>query len=136
MNDKHPVEVMMRRWLDAVLAGDWDTLADTIAEDHRFEDRRLGMKIALDKAGNIEQARVMGDLAKEWNFDVDLDVIETRGDRVGLVRQTYHSSDYLVSVLALMRLDENDLNAVFILFDEDDLGGAQAELEALAEPFA
>lgn len=132
MNDKYPVVATVRRWVDALVAGDWDALADTLAADHRFEDRRLGMKSTLDKAGSIQQARVIADLGRAQQFQVDLDIIEVRGDRLALVRQVYRSSSYEVSVLAVTEVDDSGLTRVFIVFDEDDLRAARAELEALS----
>jgi hypothetical protein len=124
--------VAMRKWADALLAGDWSALAETIADDHRFEDRRLGMRSVLNKAGSIEQAQVIADLGKEMPFRVELEVVDTRSERLALVRQSYRSSDYLISFLAVAEVDDYGRNAVFTVFDDEDLDAALAEIEAMA----
>jgi hypothetical protein len=131
-SNDHAVLQNMRRYIDALLAGDWDALADAVSDEHRLEDRRLGMKVTLDKAGNIEQARVIAELAVERNLAIDLDIIETRGERLALVRQVYRASDFTICLLVVMGVDENGRTPVFIVFDEADLDAARAELDALA----
>jgi hypothetical protein len=132
LNDDHAVLLNMRRYVTALVAGDWDALADAVADEHLLEDRRLGMKVTLDKAGNIEQARVIADLAVDRDLTIDLDVIETRGERLALIRQVYRAEDFVIPVLVVMEVDDNGRTPLFIVFDEDDLAAARAELEALA----
>ncbi len=132
LTDTLPVMATMQRWVDALLDEDWTALAETVADDHRFEDRRLGMKSVLDKAGSIVQAQVIAELGKEMPFNVELDVVETRGDRLALIRQSYRSSDYVISFLAVAEVDDNGLNKVFIVFDDEDLAGALTELDDMA----
>jgi hypothetical protein len=132
LNDDHAVLLNMRRYVSALVAGDWEALADAVADEHRLEDRRLGMKVTLDKAGNIEQARVIADLAVDKDLTVDLDVVETRGERLALVRQVYRAEDFVISVLVVMEVDDSGRTPLFIAFDEDNLDAARAELDALA----
>jgi hypothetical protein len=124
----------MRRYNDALLARDWDTLADALAAEHRFEDRRLGMKVTLDRAGNIQQAQVMADLAEGREISVDLELIEVRGERLALVRQVYRDSDYAVPLLVVIEVDEDGRTPVFIVFDEDAMDAARSQLEAMVGP--
>ena len=131
MSGEHLAMAIMRRYVDAILTRDWKALADTIAEDHRFEDRRLGMKSTLDKAGNIEQARVMADLGAGSDESIDFSIVETRGERHALVRQVYRASGYAVPFLAVIELDADGRSLNFIVFDESDVEGARAELEAM-----
>ena len=128
MPDANLATAAVRRWVDALVAGDWTALAETIAEEHRLEDRRLGMKGVLDKAGNIKQAQViraLGDLV------VDVDFLETRGDRFALVRQTYRASEFEVTILGVCEVDDAGRVVAFINLDEDDLDAARATLDAL-----
>jgi hypothetical protein len=127
----HPALRNMRRYVDALLAGHWDVLADAVSDEHRFEDRRLGMKLRLDKAGNIEQARVIAQLAMESDLAIDLELIESRGESLALIRQVYRASDFLICVLVVIEVDENGRTPLFIVFDEADLDAARAELDAL-----
>ena len=128
MSENPPVLVTMRRYVDALLAGDWEALAGTLADDHVFEDRRLAMGNTLDKAGNIAQAQVLAELGKDQPFEVDLDVIETRGDRSALVRQVYRSGDYAIRLLAVIQVNDAGRTTTFTVFDEDDVNAARAEL--------
>src|SRR5688500_11731138 len=109
----------MRRYVDAVITRDWTALADVLADDHRFEDRRVGMKSTLDKVGNIEQARVIADLGASSDQSIDFSIIETRGEHHALVRQVYRGFDFAVPILAVIELDAEGRSLIFIVFDED-----------------
>lgn len=128
MNEDNLATATIRRWVDALVAGDWNALADTLAESHRLEDRRLGLKGTLDKAGNKKQAQVIRDLGV---LAVDVDFLETRGERFALVRQTYRASDFSVTILGVCEVDATGRVLTFINLDEDDLDGAHAALVAL-----
>ncbi|MEX2394727.1 MAG: hypothetical protein WD826_09650 [Actinomycetota bacterium] len=129
MNQDNLATAAIRRYFDALLAGDWNALADTIAESHRFEDRRLGLKFTLDKAGNIEQAHVIHDFGSST---IDFDLLETRGDRFALVRQTFHS-DFAVTSLGVCEVDEAARIVRYVIFDEDDIETARTTLDAVAK---
>lgn len=131
MGDEHPVLENMRRYLDAMTAGDMSVLTELVSDDHRWEDRRTGMRMVLDKQGNLQQARVMADHAKEHGLEVDLDLVEARGDRIALIRQVHRTAGYVIPLLVVMQVDADGRASVFVVFDEDDLSGAGAELDAL-----
>jgi hypothetical protein len=121
----------MRRYVDALLAGDWATVGDTLSDEHRFEDRRSGLRVTLDKAGNIEQARVIADIGVTA---IDLELVEARDERVALIRQTYSGADtdFDVALLVAGQVDDDGRMLTFVCFDENDLEAARAELDVLA----
>src|SRR5688572_29510359 len=116
MSGEHLAMVSMRRYVDAILTRDWKALADVLAADHHFEDRRVGMRFTLDKAGNVEQARVMADLGTGSDLAIDFSIIETRGEHHALVRQVYRAFDFAVSILAAIELDADGRSLIFIVF--------------------
>ena len=137
MNDRTLVHATMRRYVEALLDGDWDALAGTLAEDHVLDDRRVGMRSTFDKAGSVEQARVLAALATDQQtyggadepFRIDVDFIETRGERLALVRQVYRAAGLAVAILGVMEVNANAQTVAFIAFDEDNLDAARTELE-------
>ncbi len=118
-----------RRYHAALLAHDWNTLADTLAEAFFAEDRRAFMAATRDKSEAIEQARVVAGLGIE---SVELDVLETRGERFALSRLTYFGNGYEVVSLAVGAVGPDGRMVRATSFDEDDLDAARAELDALA----
>ncbi len=116
-----------RRSLDALIGGDIDVYADTLAEDYRFEDRRLGLKSSHDKQTNIDQARVAADLGLEA---AELEIIEVRGDRHALFRLTFTASDFTLPMFCVQEVDADGRLLVGVMMDEDALDDARAELNA------
>ena len=59
-------------------------------------------------------------------------MIETRGERFVLSRRMFYANDFMAPLLLVTAIDEDERQLVGILFDEDDLDAARAELDALA----
>lgn len=130
LSHEHPVIRATRLANDAVLARDWDAFAGFFAESWQVDDRRVGLKSLLDKAEHIEQLRVGVDLGLD---KIDIDLLDTRGDRFALYRLTFHvETDFVVSVLCATEADENGLLLRSVVLDDGALDAGRVELEALA----
>ncbi len=129
VSDEPKVIAAIRQSLAYLVAGDVNALTDLAAEDLRFEDRRMGLGSTLDKQGNIEQLRAVVDVGVG---QADFDVIETRGERFALYRMALHAADFLVSTLAVAEVDDRGHVRTTVLFDEDDLDVARAELDEIS----
>ncbi len=64
---------------------------------------------------------------------VDFDLIEARSQHCALLRSTYHAEDFEVATHNVIRLDHSGRVSRLVLFDEDALDEARAELDALAQ---
>ena len=132
----HPPENLATRtsrvYWTYVRDGDEEKFADVLAPDYRFIDRRLGLAEEHDKATNVAQARM---LAREGaGFDVDLEILASRGDHFCLFRQklTVADSGFEVEMLCLQEADDEGRFLLGVMFDVDDLDAAHAELDGLA----
>jgi len=116
----------MRLAADALIAGDIASFSDALAGDYAYEDRRKGLQLSHGKSDFIEHARVIFDLGLE---SYDLEVLETRGDRAALYRQTWHVGGFEVVGLLVGSVDAEGKAHAAVMFDGEDLGAARAELE-------
>ena len=128
MPSEHPVTRAVRRGNEALYARDFEAYADSLAEGLRFEDRRAGLRETHGKQENIEQARVVAELSES----VEMQEIETCGDRLGLHRLIFHAGDFEVGVLLVTKIDGEGRGVLGVLFDEDALDDARTELHRLA----
>lgn len=129
MNTENSAVRSLRAAIDAIFAKDFETYAGWLAEDFAFEDRRSGLRSTYGKQKEIESARVVADLGVER---YELEALETRGDRTALCRQIWHLSGWEVALLTVSRIDAEGRGLVVIMFDDDDLDAARAELEVQA----
>jgi len=129
MSDEPRVVQATRKGLAAVVAGDMAAWADLLTDDFRFEDRRMGLQSTLDKKANIEQLSYVVEVGVE---ETELEVVETRGESVALYRMTLHASGFVIAMLGLNVVTDDGRLRVAVLFDEDELDAARAELDALA----
>jgi hypothetical protein len=116
----------MRRAADALVARDFEGYKDALAEEFRYEDRRKGLQSAHGKREDLEQARVIADFGLE---SYDMEVLETRGDLAALYRQTWHLAGFEVVILLVGLADAEGRGLAAIMFDEEELDAARAELE-------
>jgi hypothetical protein len=128
-NADHMALRYLRRATDAILAHDWDALAGCQSERFRMEDRRSGLRSSFDRAESIETGRIMADLGVT---KIDVDLVETQGESAALFRITNHAADFTVETLSAVRVDDEGRGLTFIMFDEDELDAARAELTVLA----
>ena len=127
MSTENSAVRVMRRAADALVARDFEGYADELAEQSRYEDHRKGLQSTYGKREAVEQARVIADFGLER---YDMEVLETRGDRAALYRQTWHLAGFEVAILLVGRVDAEGKAVAAIMFDEGDLDAARAELEA------
>ncbi len=120
----------LRHGTDAWLSGDMATYADVLADEFSFEDRRSGLQLTLGKREAIEQARATAEL--QWER-ADTEVLETRGDNSALCRQTWHVEGFEAVFLVVLRVDASGKTLVSIVFEDEDLDAARAELEVQSD---
>jgi hypothetical protein len=93
-------------------------------------DRRLSFAATLDKAETIGMARVMSELGV---IAIDVEDLETRGKHNALFRITNHAQDFVVCTLSVAKVREDERALALVIFDEDAVDAARAELESLTE---
>jgi hypothetical protein len=127
MSDEHPVVQLVRRANAALVDGDWEKVAGMMLDSFHAEDRRAGFRLTYTKDDNLAQSRVMADLGI---VRVGTDFVEARGQRCAIVRVTFEAeSGFLVPVLMVTEIDDEGHILRGVVFDEDDLDEARAELE-------
>jgi ketosteroid isomerase-like protein len=119
------------RFVAAVEAHDWATVAACYAPESRHVDRRRLLQVELDRDQNLGWLRD----AFGRNFRVRAELLATRGDRLALVRGRALESDELVGpseneFLAIFEVNERGENVREVFLDNDDLDAAYAELDA------
>ena len=131
MTDEPLVVRSIRRGLDALLARDWSTYSNLLADDYRYEDRRALLATSHGKATQLDNARAIADGGVHT---IDLDAMEARGERFAVCRLTFRGadSDFVVVVLGVYEVDEEGRYLRSVIFEESQLDEARAELDALA----
>ena len=114
--------------------GDWDALAEALADDFRSNDRRpvVGAGIQDGRDALIADLRVTAELGIK---NVSSAIVATRGDRLVLVRARYSRSDqepgaFLTEVLNLFETNADGQVAGAVVFAYDELDAALDELDA------
>ena len=130
MTVQNLASLYIRRSAAALLEGNWALVADCMAEDFHMEDRRLSLAVTLDKAEAVAMTRVMGDLGVT---SIEVEDLETRGKHHALFRITNYAQDFMVCTLSVAKVREDERAVALVIFDEDALDAARAELESLAE---
>jgi hypothetical protein len=122
------------RFLERFAAGDWDAIAEILADDFFSEDRRpvVGAGIRHGRDVEIASIRAGADLG---GTNMTSPVIATRGARLILTRTQHSGRDqapeaFRIDVLAIVEIDADNRIAARIVFDPDDLDTALAELDA------
>lgn len=110
-----------------MLARDWSAFANNLSDAFRGEDRRLGLGFSFGKAEAIEQARTVMDQGVQA---LDVEVVESRGDRHALMRVTGHVADFVVPSLVVVEVDAEGRVLASVSFDSEDVEGPSRELEA------
>ncbi|MGE2724795.1 BTAD domain-containing putative transcriptional regulator [Mycolicibacterium pulveris] len=122
------------RFITAYTQCDWDTLADTMADDFFADDRRslvgTGVQESLDSV--IAQARVTADLGITNSMTA---VVATRGERLALVRARFWGDDaradaFHAEVLHRVEIDAQHRITNIVAFDLTDFDAAVVELDA------
>lgn len=124
---------LAERFFSHVESHKWDAMAEIVAEDSFFADRRhvvnLGVWHGRDLA--IANLRVL----HEIDANVTLTVIATRGERLALTRvdslnRDLRHGEFDVELLSIVEAGADNRIATLITFDPNDIDIAFAELEA------
>ncbi|WP_246398912.1 BTAD domain-containing putative transcriptional regulator [Mycobacterium vicinigordonae] len=122
------------RFIARYAVGDWNAMADMLAEDFLNDDRRqlVGSGIRLGRDAHMADVQALTDLCLT---NVTPRVIATRGERLVLARNSLSDSELgpeanLTEVLSILEIASDERIVALITFDVDDLEAAFAELEA------
>jgi hypothetical protein len=122
------------RFLERFAAGDWDAIAEILADDFFSEDRRPVVGVGIRHGRDVEIASIRAG-ADLGGTNMTSPVIATRGARLILTR-THHSGRdqvpeaFRIDVLAIVEIDADNRIAARIVFDPDDIDAAFEELDA------
>ncbi|MFZ0719140.1 MAG: ATPase, partial [Mycobacterium sp.] len=121
------------RFVTHLIAGDWDALAEMLADDFTNDDRRrvVGSGV-INRDVQLVNTHAIVEL---WSNDVKSSTIATRGERLVLVRLQLSDADqeseaFLVEVLGILEIGPEDRMTAFVTLDVDDFDAAIAELDA------
>ena len=122
------------RFLACFAAGDWDAIAEIMAEDFSHDDRRpvVGAGVQLGRDAYIVDMRAVAEL---WNTNLESTVVAIRGERLVLMRNRLSVRDeepdaFSTEVLAVSEIDADERGVAVVTFDVDDIDAALAELDA------
>ncbi len=122
------------RLLAHLVAGDWDTIADMVAEDFSQNDRRrvVGAGVRQGQDAEIEDLRAIADLGLT---NVTSTVVATRGERLALMCVRFSFRDqgnaaFLGELLGICEIDAAERIVGAFSFDLNDIDAAFAELDA------
>jgi class 3 adenylate cyclase len=118
----------------SIMAGEWDGLAETMAQSFFADDRRrlVGAGALHGRDAAVADARAIVELGIT---NATSTVVATRGERLALMRARFWGSDerpdaFDMEVLHMVETDAGDRIATFITFDLDDIDAAFEELDA------
>ena len=122
------------RFLAYFAAGDWDAMAEILADNLFNDDRRRVVNAGVfdGRDAQMANARVVAEL---WSANVTRSAVATRGRNLFLGRITLSGDDegveaFLAEMLVVVEIDSDELISAIVLFDLDDLDAAIAELDA------
>ncbi|WP_197746535.1 BTAD domain-containing putative transcriptional regulator [Mycobacterium cookii] len=115
-------------------AGDWDAMAEILADDFFNDDRRQVVSGEVLHGRDAQMANMRA-IAELLSTDVTSTVIATRAARLALVRlgfsdRSHAPNAFQIEVLGVVGIDTEDRIAAFVVFDVDDIHAAFAELDA------
>ena len=122
------------RFLAYFAVGDWDAMAEILADNLFNDDRRRVVNAGVFDGRDAQMAntRVIAEL---WSANVPRSVVATRGRNLFLGRITLSGDDegveaFLAEMLVVVEIDADELISAIVLFDLDDIDAAVAELDA------
>jgi DNA-binding SARP family transcriptional activator len=125
---------LTERFLACFAAGDWDAIAEIMAEDFSHDDRRpvVGSGVQRGRDAYIVDMRAVADL---WNSNLKSTVVAIRGERLLLMRNRLSVRDeepeaFSTEVLAIGEIDADERAVAVVTFDVDDVDAAFEELDA------
>ena len=115
-------------------ARDWDALAEILADDISYEDRRRVVNAGLQQGRDAVIAEISA-VAEVGVKNVTTDTIATRGERLALIRGRWAGHDprpdaFHTDALDVVEIDGDGRVAARVVFDPDDIDAAFEELEA------
>ena len=121
------------RFLAHFAAGEWDAMAETLAENLSNEDRRRVVSTGIFDGRDAQMANARA-IAELWSTNMTRTVTATRGRNLALARLGLSRGDgveaFVTEFHSLMEIDANDRISAIIVFDVDDFDAAIAELDA------
>jgi class 3 adenylate cyclase len=115
-------------------AGDWDAMAEMLADDFSNEDRRrvVGGGIRLDRLAHLANTQEIANLSFTHETSTAL---ATRGERLILRRARYSRREQgpdalVVEFLGIVETNADNQIAALVAFDLDDIDAAFEELDA------
>ena len=125
---------MADRFLAHFAAGDWDAMAEILADDLSNDDRRRVVSTGVFDGRDAQMANTRA-IAELWSTNVTRTVIATRGRNLSLGRVTFSGDDegveaFLTEMLIIVELNEDERIAAQVMFDLEDFDAAIAELDA------
>ncbi|MDT5260960.1 MAG: hypothetical protein QOD10_6040, partial [Mycobacterium sp.] len=122
------------RYLAHFAAGDWDGMAEILADDFSSEDRRrvVGAGVRHGRDAEIVDMRAIADLGLT---NVTSTAIATRGGRLVLSRARFSDRDHgpeavLTEVLIIVEINADERIVATVTFDLDEFDAAFEELDA------
>jgi DNA-binding SARP family transcriptional activator len=123
------------RYLAHIAAGDWDAMAEILADGFCSDDRRrvVGAGVRRGRDAVILDMQAIVDLA---TMNMTSTVVATRGERVVLMRAQYSGrmrgpeGAFLSEVLGVFQIDAGQRIVTATSFDPDDMAAAFEELES------
>ncbi|WP_253900645.1 BTAD domain-containing putative transcriptional regulator [Mycobacterium asiaticum] len=134
-----------KRFLDSFAAGEWEAVAELLAENFSNDDRRsvVGAGVRRGREAELVDLRAIADL---WSEYVSLVILATRGERLVLARLRFSSRNvrtesFSTEVLGILEIDTNDQIVACVFYEPNDFDAAITELDARflageAAPFA
>ncbi|MGV0606722.1 BTAD domain-containing putative transcriptional regulator [Mycolicibacterium sp. XJ1904] len=121
------------RFLAHFAAGDWDAIAELIADSYSYDDRRriVNSGVRHGRTHAMEDVRAAVDLGL-WR-SLSAATVATRGKRLALMR--FHASGHdpeaiQFDVFQIIEVDVNGQFTAVVVFDVSDIDSALEELES------
>jgi hypothetical protein len=115
-------------------AGDWDAMAEILADNFSQDDRRrvVGAGVRHGRDAQIADMRAIADLGTRY---LTWTVLATRGERLALVHNRLSFRDqgpegFLTDVLVIVEINADGQVVAAVSFDLDDIDAAFEELDA------
>jgi len=125
---------MADRFLAHFAAGDWDAMAEILADNFSNDDRRRLVGSGVTH-GRDAQMATMRTIAEIFSTNVTTNITAIRGRNLALARLTFSVRDerpdaFLAEAYGIVEINGDEKIASVILFDLDDFEAAVAELDA------
>ncbi|OBB08115.1 hypothetical protein A5662_00810 [Mycobacteriaceae bacterium 1482268.1] len=121
------------RFVERFAARDWDAMAQMVANDISYDDRRrvVNADLQIGRDLFIENFRTAADLRATQTSNA----VATRGDRVVLTRARFERTDgepeeFGLTLFHVIEVDDDNRIAAAVTFDPEDLDAAFEELDA------